>query len=185
MSSALLHTSMEKVKQTWKTFFHGATAAHFTQVKIFFMYRNIGVLSGRLLSLKGVNKTFIIWVELSSVMLRDHFVSVFIFLCKGSYSIWVQFIWSRVLRSVLRVAIGLCATLMLWLQRCRASVSEIPLMWGRAAHRGSLSWLVLWSSDGTSGVRFSLCPWPRGILRRIARLIKERGYPQLLNMFNR
>ncbi len=36
-----------------------------------FINRNIGVLSGRLLSLEGVNKTFIIWVELSSVRLRD------------------------------------------------------------------------------------------------------------------
>ncbi len=40
-----------------------------------------------LLPLEGVNKTLIIWVELSSVMLRDHFLSVCIFLCKGSYSI--------------------------------------------------------------------------------------------------
>ncbi len=29
-----------------------------------------------LLSLGGVNKTFIIWVELSSVIVRDHFVSL-------------------------------------------------------------------------------------------------------------
>ncbi len=47
----------------------------------------MGVLSGRLLSLEEVNKSFIIWVELSSVMLRDHFVHVCIFLCKGSYRI--------------------------------------------------------------------------------------------------
>ncbi len=40
-----------------------------------FINRNIGVLSGRLLSLEGVNKTFIFWMELSSVRLRDHFVS--------------------------------------------------------------------------------------------------------------
>ncbi len=37
-----------------------------------FINRNIGVLSGRLLSLEGVNKTFIFWVELSSFILRDH-----------------------------------------------------------------------------------------------------------------
>ncbi len=29
-----------------------------------------------LLFLEGVNKTFFVWVELSSVILRDHFVSV-------------------------------------------------------------------------------------------------------------
>ncbi len=40
-----------------------------------FIYRNIGVLCGMLLSLGGVNKTFIIWVELSSVIVWDHFVS--------------------------------------------------------------------------------------------------------------
>ncbi len=50
---------------------------------VYFINRNIVVLSGRLISLEGVSKTFIIWVELLSVMLRDHFVSV----CKGSYSI--------------------------------------------------------------------------------------------------
>ncbi len=42
---------------------------------IYLINRNIGVLSGRLLLLEGVNKTFIVWVELSSVILRDHFVS--------------------------------------------------------------------------------------------------------------
>ncbi len=60
---------------------------------------------------------------------------------------------------------------LLWLRRFRASVSEIPLMYGRVTHRGSLSWLVLWSSDGASGVELFLCPWPRGILRRIEGLI--------------
>ncbi len=35
---------------------------------------NIGILSGTLLLLEGVNKTFVVWVELSSVILRDHFV---------------------------------------------------------------------------------------------------------------
>ncbi len=44
-----------------------------------FIYRNIGVLCGMLLSLGGVNKTFVIWLELSSVIVRDHFVSVSIF----------------------------------------------------------------------------------------------------------
>ncbi len=42
----------------------------------YFINRNIGVLSGRLLLLEGVNKTFVVWVELSSVILRDHFVSL-------------------------------------------------------------------------------------------------------------
>ncbi len=39
-----------------------------------FINRNIGVLSGTLLLLEGVNKTFVVWVELSSGILRDHFV---------------------------------------------------------------------------------------------------------------
>ncbi len=47
--------------------------------EFFFIYRNIGVLCGMLLSLGGVNKTFVIWLELSSVIVRDHFVSVSIF----------------------------------------------------------------------------------------------------------
>ncbi len=34
------------------------------------------------LSLGVVNKTFIIWFELLSVIVRDHFVSVSIFFCK-------------------------------------------------------------------------------------------------------
>ncbi len=49
---------------------------HRGQCNAYFINRNIGVLSGRLLLLEGVNKTFIIWVELSSVILRDHFVVV-------------------------------------------------------------------------------------------------------------
>ncbi len=43
---------------------------------IYFINRNIGVFSGRLLLLEGVNKTFVVWAELSSVIWRDHFVSV-------------------------------------------------------------------------------------------------------------
>ncbi len=35
-----------------------------------FINRNIGILSDRLLSLEEVNKTFIIWMELSSVKLQ-------------------------------------------------------------------------------------------------------------------
>ncbi len=38
-----------------------------------------------LLSLGGVNKTFIIWLELSSVIVRDHFVSVSIFFVLGFF----------------------------------------------------------------------------------------------------
>ncbi len=86
---------------------------------------------------------------------------------------------------VLRKAVGLCATLMLWLRSCRASVSEKPLMWERVVHRVSMPWLVLRSSDGVSGVEFSLCPWPRGILCHIERLIKEMGYPQFLHILRR
>ncbi len=61
-------------------------------------------------------------------------------------------------RLALAVVVVLCATLMLRLRRCRTSVSEIPLMWGRYTHRCSLSWLVLWSSHDASRVEFSLCP---------------------------
>ncbi len=46
---------------------------HFAQIENF-INRNIGILSGTLLLLEGVNKTFVVWVELSSVILRDHFV---------------------------------------------------------------------------------------------------------------
>ncbi len=43
-----------------------------------FINGNIGVLSGRLLLLEGVNKTFIVWVELSSVILRNHCVYFYV-----------------------------------------------------------------------------------------------------------
>ncbi len=45
-----------------------------------------------LLSLEEVNKTFIIWVELSSVILRDHFASVCIFLCSTVHLVKRSFI---------------------------------------------------------------------------------------------
>ncbi len=41
------------------------------RIQAFFINRNIGVLSGRLLLLEGVNKTFIVWVELSLLTIND------------------------------------------------------------------------------------------------------------------
>ncbi len=55
-----------------------------------FINRNIGVLSSRLLLLEGVNKTFIVWVELSSVILRDHFDTQPLHVLPHNRAVWTQ-----------------------------------------------------------------------------------------------
>ncbi len=81
MWSSWIHHDIIILSMVFSTTVHLLIKLQLTKRCLFFINRNILGLSGRLLSLEGVNKTFISWVELSPVSTS----SAFFVVCETTY----------------------------------------------------------------------------------------------------